>query len=149
MEAGSTEMIIAMIPLMYAVTKILIVEAGRIPVDDPRTHRTDDDPRGDGARLLRVRSGGSSRSPRGSRRPLSPIASSALAATFTYCIPLVVLLCIVIGLCVGTIESFMARGRLSTIRPYRDGLGDRFRRVHRRVPHFTEHSYRITLCYWL
>ena len=40
------------------------------------------------------------------------IASSALAATFAYCIPLVVLLCILIGLGVGTIESFMARGRL-------------------------------------
>ena len=40
------------------------------------------------------------------------IASSALAATFGYGILLVVSLCIVIGICIGGVESFMARGRL-------------------------------------
>ncbi len=113
MESGSPEMIIAMIPLMYAVTKILIVEAGRIPVDDPRTHLELTmihevmvlDYCGFDMGLITLSSWIKTAA-------FAVIASSALVATFGYGIPLVVLLCIVIGLGIGTIESFMARGRL-------------------------------------
>ena len=113
MDAGSTEMTIAMIPLMYAVTKILVVEAGRIPVDDPRTHLELTmiheamvlDYCGVDMGLITLASWLKTGA-------FAVIASSALAATFGYGILLVVSLCIVIGICIGGVESFMARGRL-------------------------------------
>ncbi len=101
--------------LGYLLTKIFIVEQGRVPVDDPRTHlELTMIPRGDVPRLRRHRSGlhpdrrlaQRRRAGRTGRRHTAAGRRPALVVAA----PLAVLLP---GLAVGVVESTQARNKLS------------------------------------
>lgn len=112
--AGRPEMFVVMLLLMYAVFKIVLVESGRIPVDDPRTHLELTmihevmvlDYAGFDMALITL--GGWIKT-----ALLSLVGASALAAAFRGTAPVIVLLALSFGVLIGALESLMARSRLS------------------------------------
>ncbi len=111
---GRPEMGVVMILMIYAVFKIVLVEAGRIPVDDPRTHLELTmihevmvlDYAGFDMALITL--GGWIK-----MALLALIGASALATTFWGTAPVIVLLALLFGIGIGVLESMMARSRLS------------------------------------
>lgn len=112
--SGRPEMFVVMLLLMYAVFKIVLVESGRIPVDDPRTHLELTmihevmvlDYAGFDMALITL--GGWIKT-----AVLSLVGASALAAAFSGTAPVIVLLALSFGVLIGVLESLMARSRLS------------------------------------
>ncbi len=112
--SGRPEMFVVMILMMYALFKIVLVEAGRIPVDDPRTHLELTmihevmvlDYAGFDMALITL-SGWIKTA------LLSIIGASALASVLEGTAPVIVLLALMFALLIGVLESTMARSRLS------------------------------------
>ena len=114
MSATSSQMVVVMILLLYATVKLILVESGRIPVDDPKTHleltmihevMVLDYTGIDMAYITIagwVKTG-----------LFAVIGANALACPLSWGWPAVVLIALVQGVVIGTVESFMARNRLS------------------------------------
>lgn len=114
MGKGGTEMIVVMVLFLYVVIKIILVEAGRVPVDDPRTHLELTmihevmvlDYCGFDLGLITI--GGWVKT-----AVLAVIGASALASSFYYNGLVIILICLVIAVSIGIVESWMARNKLS------------------------------------
>lgn len=113
-SGGTTEMVVAMVLLMYALFKALLVEAGRIPVDDPRTHLELTmiheamvlDYSGFDMALITlagwIKTG-----------LLAVLAASALVSVLWWDTLLVVVVALVVGVAIGVVESLLARSRMA------------------------------------
>ena len=103
-----------MVLVMYALFKIMLVEAGRIPVDDPRTHLEltmiheamvlDYS----GFDLALITLAGWSKA-----GLLAVLAASAFASVLYWDTIVVLLLGLAAGLAIGIVESFLARSRMA------------------------------------
>lgn len=103
-----------MVLVMYALFKIMLVEAGRIPVDDPRTHLELTmiheamvlDYSGFDLALITlagwIKAG-----------LLAVLAASAFASVLYWDTIVVLLLGLAAGLAIGIVESFLARSRMA------------------------------------
>ena len=112
--SGTPEMVVVMVLVMYALFKIMLVEAGRIPVDDPRTHLELTmiheamvlDYSGFDLALITlagwIKAG-----------LLAVLAASALASVLYWDTIVVLLLGLAAGLAIGIVESFLARSRMA------------------------------------
>ena len=112
--SGTPEMVVVMVLVMYALFKIMLVEAGRIPVDDPRTHLELTmiheamvlDYSGFDLALITlagwIKAG-----------LLAVLAASAFASVLYWDTIVVLLLGLAAGLAIGIVESFLARSRMS------------------------------------
>ena len=112
--SGTPEMVVVMVLVMYALFKIMLVEAGRIPVDDPRTHLELTmiheamvlDYSGFDLALITlagwIKAG-----------LLAVLAASAFASVLYWDTIVVLLLGLAAGLAVGIVESFLARSRMA------------------------------------
>ena len=110
--SGTPEMVVVMVLVMYALFKIMLVEAGRIPVDDPRTHLELTmiheamvlDYSGFDLALITlagwIKAG-----------LLAVLAASAFASVLDWDTIVVLLLGLAAGLAIGIVESFLARSR--------------------------------------
>ena len=108
--SGTPEMVL----VMYALFKIMLVEAGRIPVDDPRTHLEltmiheamvlDYS----GFDLALITLAGWSKA-----GLLAVLAASAFASVLYWDTIVVLLLGLAAGLAIGIVESFLARSRMA------------------------------------
>ena len=110
--SGTPEMVVVMVLVMYALFKIMLVEAGRIPVDDPRTHLELTmiheamvlDYSGFDLALITlagwIKAG-----------LLAVLAASAFASVLYWDTIVVLLLGLAAGLAIGIVESFFARSR--------------------------------------
>ena len=113
-SGGPTEMVVAMGLLMYALFKARLVEAGRIPVDDPRTHLELTmiheamvlDYSGFDMALITlagwIKTG-----------LLAVLAASALVSVLWWDTLLVVVVALVVGVAIGVVESLLARSRMA------------------------------------
>ena len=114
LQGGSTAATILMALVAYALWKIILVEGGRIPVDDPRTHLELTmiheamvlDYCGFDLGLITLAGWLKTAS-------LAAIAAAALSSPLGWGAGGTVLLCVLFGVAIGAIESFMARGRLA------------------------------------
>ena len=112
--SGTPEMVVVMVLVMYALFKIMLVEAGRIPVDDPRTHLELTmiheamvlDYRGFDLALITL--AGWSKA-----GLLAVLAASAFASVLYWDTIVVLLLGLAAGLAIGIVESFLARSRMA------------------------------------
>ena len=112
--SGTPEMVVVMVLVMYALFKIMLVEAGRIPVDDPRTHLEltmiheamvlDYS----GFDLALITLAGWSKA-----GLLAVLAASAFASVLYWDTIVVLLLGLAAGLAIGIVESFLARSRMA------------------------------------
>ena len=112
--SGTPEMVVVMVLVMYALFKIMLVEAGRIPVDDPRTHLEltmiheamvlDYS----GFDLALITLAGWSKA-----GLLAVLAASAFASVLSWDTIVVLLLGLAAGLAIGIVESFLARSRMA------------------------------------
>ena len=112
--SGTPEMVVVMVLVMYALFKIMLVEAGRIPVDDPRTHLEltmiheamvlDYS----GFDLALITLAGWSKA-----GLLAVLAASAFASVLYWDTIVVLLLGLAAGLAIGIVESFFARSRMA------------------------------------
>ena len=112
--SGTPEMVVVMVLVMYALFKIMLVEAGRIPVDDPRTHLELTmiheamvlDYSGFDLALITlagwIKAG-----------LLAVLAASAFASVLYWDTIVVLLLGLAAGLAIGIVESFLARSRMA------------------------------------
>ena len=112
--SGTPEMVVVMVLVMYALFKIMLVEAGRIPVDDPRTHLELTmiheamvlDYSGFDLALITlagwIKAG-----------LLAVLAASAFASVLYWDTIVVLLLGLAAGLAIGIVESFLARSRIA------------------------------------
>lgn len=112
--SGTPEMVVVMVLVMYALFKIMLVEAGRIPVDDPRTHLELTmiheamvlDYSGFDLALITlagwIKAG-----------LLAVLAASAFASVLYWDTIVVLLLGLAAGLAIGIVESFFARSRMA------------------------------------
>ena len=112
--SGTPEMVVVMVLVMYALFKIMLVEAGRIPVDDPRTHLELTmiheamvlDYSGFDLALITlagwIKAG-----------QLAVLAASAFASVLYWDTIVVLLLGLAAGLAIGIVESFLARSRMA------------------------------------
>ena len=112
--SGTPEMGVVMVLVMYALFKIMLVEAGRIPVDDPRTHLELTmiheamvlDYSGFDLALITlagwIKAG-----------LLAVLAASAFASVLYWDTIVVLLLGLAAGLAIGIVESFLARSRMA------------------------------------
>ena len=112
--SGTPEMVVVMVLVMYALFKIMLVEAGRIPVDDPRTHLELTmiheamvlDYSGFDLALITlagwIKAG-----------LLAVLAASAFASVLSWDTIVVLLLGLAAGLAIGIVESFLARSRMA------------------------------------
>ena len=112
--SGTPEMVVVMVLVMYALFKIMLGEAGRIPVDDPRTHLEltmiheamvlDYS----GFDLALITLAGWSKA-----GLLAVLAASAFASVLYWDTIVVLLLGLAAGLAIGIVESFLARSRMA------------------------------------
>lgn len=112
--SGTPEMVVVMVLVMYALFKIMLVEAGRIPVDDPRTHLELTmiheamvlDYSGFDLALITlagwIKAG-----------LLAVLAASAFASVLYWDTIVVLLLGLAAGLAIGIVESFLACSRMA------------------------------------
>ncbi len=111
---GGTEIWIVLLLLFYLMVKVITVEAGRVPVDDPRTHleltMIHEVMELDycGVDLAMIRMGGWLKT-----GALAAIASAALAGSLPMPTLFSVALVLMVGVLIGGVESFQARNRLS------------------------------------
>ncbi len=111
---GRPELLVLMLLLFYALFRITLVESGRVPVDDPRTHleltmihevmMLDYS----GFDLALITLGGWLKT-----ASLALIAASALCSALWDSAALIVAAALLFGLLIGALESFTARNRLS------------------------------------
>ena len=114
MSANSSQMVLVMILILYATIKIILVESGRIPVDDPKTHLeltmihevmildfT-------GIDIAYISIGNWIKT-----GIFTILGANAFACSFSWGWPIAILIALSQGIIIGTIESFMARNRLS------------------------------------
>lgn len=114
LDSGIPGMLIVMVLSVFMLFRILLVEAGRIPVDDPRTHLELTmihevmvlDYCGFDLGLITL--GGWLKT-----ALLAVVATSCLSAVVYYNALLVVLQCLGVGIGIGIFESVMARNRLA------------------------------------
>ena len=109
--SGTPEMVVVMVLVMYALFKIMLVEAGRIPVDDPRTHLELTmiheamvlDYSGFDLALITL----------AGWIKAGLLAASAFASVLYWDTIVVLLLGLAAGLAIGIVESFLARSRMA------------------------------------
>ena len=103
--SGTPEMVVVMVLVMYALFKIMLVEAGRIPVDDPRTH----------LELTMIHEAMVLITLAGWIKAglLAVLAASAFASVLYWDTIVVLLLGLAAGLAIGIVESFLARSRMA------------------------------------
>ncbi len=117
LSASSPEMIIVTLLLSYVLVKIIIVESGRIPVDDPRTHLELTmvhevmilDYSGVDLAMIHLASWIKTAA-------LATVGAGIIASTTRYAGASALLIFIfvaLIGIVIGTLESFRARNKLS------------------------------------
>lgn len=114
MDSAHPEMAVVVVLLMYVMMKVIQVESGRIPVDDPRTHLELTmihevmvlDYCGFDLGLITL--AGWIRT-----ALLAVVASAAVASLFYYNALIIIVLCFALAVVIGVIESFQARGQLS------------------------------------
>ncbi len=114
MDGTGPEMAVVALLLMYLLLKIIQVEAGRIPVDDPRTHLELTmihevmilDYCGFDLGLITLTGWIKT-------ALLAVIAAAAVASQFYYNTLLIILFAFLLAVVIGAVESFMARARLS------------------------------------
>ena len=115
--AGTPEMVVVTVLLAYILVKVVLVEGGRIPVDDPRTHLEltmvhevmELDYGGVDLGLLTVGSWIKTAS-------LATVAAGTIASVFDQGGASALTVCALVaavGVIVGTVESFRARNRLN------------------------------------
>ena len=107
-SGGTTEMVVAMVLLMYALFKALLVEAGRIPVDDPRTHLELTMIHDSGFDMALITLAGWIKT-----GLLAVLAASALVSVLWWDTLLVVVVALVVGVAIGVVESLLARSRMA------------------------------------
>ncbi len=114
MSAANSEMIIVMVLLLYVIYKIITVESGRIPVDDPKTHLELTmihevmilDYAGVDLAYITIASWVK-------MGMFAVIAANALAGSLMWSPLIVVVIALAQGVFVGGVESLIARNRLS------------------------------------